>query len=237
MYFFKNSSKDQIIEEIKNMDKNKLDKREEQNINDIVFIDNLQIFFGGGGEDFEDKSGMGLSGKLYTIGIDEMFGGVSPGSSSIEFLFWSLPDFEQADKKDPFAFMKTWKLPKTGKYDVAITFWVAEGDILGIHSKQKNKLTYFTADLVKKIQSYYLLRCMENSPWNEGYTEIQHSIVDRYIFLLSEDILHSFIGTYLQNYPEDLKKFKAVEQLDISDLNNFNILNKQHLFKRAENSD
>ena len=65
----------------------------------------------------------------------------------------------------------------------------------------------------------------------------EDSIVDRYIFLLSEDILNSFIKTYLLNYPEDIKKFKSVEPLDISDLNNFNILNKQHLFKRNQNSD
>ncbi|MBT7899627.1 MAG: hypothetical protein HN601_01625 [Candidatus Marinimicrobia bacterium] len=228
MGFFGGNNRNKIIEIIKSTDKKTIDKRESQNIDDIVFIDDLQIFFGGGGEKFEDKSGMGLSGKIYTIGFDEIFGGTNPGSSPIEFLFWALPDFEKADKNDPFAFMKTWELPKTGKYDVALTFYAAEGDILGIHSKQKNKFTYFTAEVVKKIKSYYLLRCMENR---------EDSIVDRYIFLLSEDILNSFIKTYLLNYPEDIKKFKSVEPLDISDLNNFNILNKQHLFKRNQNSD
>jgi hypothetical protein len=65
----------------------------------------------------------------------------------------------------------------------------------------------------------------------------EDSIVDRYIFLLSEDILNSFIKTYLLNHPEDLKKLKSVGQLDLSDLNNYNaILNKQHLFKRNQNS-
>jgi len=228
VFSMKSNEKNNIINEIKKMNKKDLDKRESQNLEDIVFLDDLQVFFGGGGEDFEDKSGMGLSGKIYTIGLDELFGGANIGSSPIEFLFWSLPDFEKADKNDPFSFMKTWELPKTGKYDIAITFWAAEGDILGIHSKQKNKFTYFTADIVKKLDSYYLLRCMENG---------EDSIVDRYVFLLYEDILNSFIKTYLLNYPEDLIKFKSVDQLDLSDLNNFNILNKQHLFKRNQNSD
>lgn len=229
IFSMKSNNRNNIINEIINMDEKDLDKRESQNIEDVVFVDDLQVFFGGGGEDFEDKSGMGLSGKIYTIGFDEMLGGVNPTSSPIEFLFFALSDYEKLDKNDPLSFLKVWDLPKTGNYDLAITFWAAEGDILGTYSKQKNNFTFFTADIVKKIKSYYLLRCMENG---------EDSIVDRYIFLLSEDILNSFIKTYLLNHPEDLKKLKSVGQLDLSDLNNYNaILNKQHLFKRAENSD
>ena len=92
MGFFGGNNRNKIIEIIKSTDKKTIDKRESQNIDDIVFIDDLQIFFGGGGEKFEDKSGMGLSGKIYTIGFDEIFGGTNPGSSPIEFLFFIKPN-------------------------------------------------------------------------------------------------------------------------------------------------
>ena len=115
---FKNKS-NKIIDIVKNIDKKTLDKREEQNIDDIVFIDDLQVFFGGGGKDFEDKSELGLSGKMYSIGWDQLFSGNNPGRTSIEFLFWSLPDFTQTDENSA-AFTQAWKLPKTGKYDFGI---------------------------------------------------------------------------------------------------------------------
>ena len=55
MGFFGGNNRNKIIEIIKSTDKKTIDKRESQNIDDIVFIDDLQIFFGGGGEKVEDK--------------------------------------------------------------------------------------------------------------------------------------------------------------------------------------
>jgi len=218
--------KDEIIKEIKNIEN--LDKRDAQNIDDIVFVDNLQVFFGGGGSDSTDESGTLGNLKTYTVGFGESLSGQMPGRTPIEFLFWAMPDFEQADKNDPLAGLTPWKLPKTGKYDVGITFSVGESDIIGNYAEKANKFTFFTAEVVKKIKSYYLMHCMQN-PMGTG--------IDGYLFLLSDEILHNFIATYLLNYPEDLFKFQNTNALDLSDIDNFNIINKKHLFKRNEQSD